>query len=81
MDDTLQKAALKNDGNKLTGDVEVLHKYGKQGTHTLRLRVEGTIAGGRIALNAVNPSVSGRWDYGGGSIQLAGEVKIAISAK
>jgi hypothetical protein len=82
MGDTLEKAALKSDGKKLTGEVEVLHKYGTQGTHRLTLRLEGTIEDGRLMLRALAPVVSGTWDFGGGGgIKLRGEVKITITAK
>lgn len=80
-DDKLQKAVLKSDGKKLVGEAEVAHKYGKQGTHILKMKIEGAIVDGRLSLQAVNPTVGGAWDWGGGSIKLIGEVKIAISVK
>ncbi len=78
--DTLQKAALKCDGKKITGDVEVLHKYGKQGTHVLALKLEGTIDDGRLTLKAVSTTVTGAWDSGF-PIKLKGDVKVTITAK
>jgi hypothetical protein len=80
MGDKLQKVALKSDGKKLTGEVEVLHKYGTQGTHTLKMKVEGSIEDGKVSLKTVSPTVTGTWSYGMGSIMLKGEVKIDISA-
>jgi hypothetical protein len=78
MDDKLEKAAFKNDGKKLIGDVEVLHRYGKQGTHTLKLRLEGTIENNRLKMKITESKVTGTWDYGGGTIQLQGKVDITI---
>ena len=80
-DDVLQKAMLKSDGKKLNGEAEVLHKYGKQGTHVLKIKLEGKIDEGRLSLNAIAPTVTGTWDYGGGVIKLTGEVKVTISVK
>lgn len=76
--DSLQKAALKSDGKKLTGEAEVLHRYGKQGTHTIQLRLEGSVEDGKVSLKVVAPSVAGTWDYGGGSIKLKGDAAIRI---
>jgi hypothetical protein len=78
MEDTLEKAALKSDGKKLTGEATVLHKYGKQGTHTLKLRLEGSVENGRVSLKVTESTVSGTWDYGGGQIKLQGNVEITI---
>jgi hypothetical protein len=78
--DKLEKVALKSDGKKLSGEVEVSHRYGKQGTHVLKLRLEGTLDGGRLTLKAVEPGVSGTWDYGGGTIKLGGKVDIQFEA-
>ncbi len=80
-DERLEKAALKSDGKRLTGEAVVLHKYGKQGKHTLRLRVEGSLEDGRLSLRALEPQVTGMWDYGGGSITLKGEATIKIDIK
>ena len=71
---------LKSDGKKLTGEAEVLHKYGKQGTHTLKLRLEGTIDGGRLTLKVVEANVSGTWNGGGFPVQLQGKVDITIES-
>lgn len=79
-DDTLEKAVLKSDGKKLIGEVEVLHKYGKQGTHTLKLRLEGTVDGGRLTLKVAESTVSGSWDSGF-PVKLQGKVDITIAVE
>lgn len=75
--DTLEKAALKSDGKKFTGEAEVLHKYGKQGTHTLKLKLEGAVEDGRVSLKVTDASVSGTWDSGF-SVKLQGKVEVKI---
>lgn len=78
MNDKVEKVKLKSDGKQLTGDAEVSHKYGKQGTHTLKFKLEGTIDAGKLTLRAVDPVVTGAWDWGGGSIKLTGKVVIVF---
>ncbi len=78
--DSLPKASLKSDGKKLTGSAEVLHKYGKQGTHLLKLSLEGTFEDGKLSLRVSESSVAGTWDYGAGMIKLQGKVDIKIEA-
>jgi Putative auto-transporter adhesin, head GIN domain len=65
----------------IKGPGEVQHKYGKQGTHTLKFRLEGTVENGVVTLQTVEPSVSGTWDYGGGTIELGGKCKITFKSE
>lgn len=78
--DSLEKAALKSDGKKLTGAVEVLHKYGKQGAHTLKLELEGSVEDGKVTLKVVESSVSGTWNSGF-AVKLGGAVKVTIEVE
>jgi hypothetical protein len=80
-DDTLEKAALKSDGKRLTGEAEVLRKYGKQGTHRLKLRLEGTVQENHLTLKVVESNVSGSWNYGGGSVDLKGKVEVTFQVE
>ncbi len=79
--DSLKTASLKSDGKKLVGDVEVQRKIGKQGTHVLKLKLDGAVDAGQVTLRVVSAAVSGTWDYGGGVIKLIGDVKVTITAK
>jgi hypothetical protein len=81
MNDSFKKIALKSDGKKLTGEVEILHKIGKQGTHLLKLPIEGTVTEKGLTLQVVEPTVTGAWDYGGGVIKLIGKVQVSIKAE
>lgn len=78
MGDILTKAKLKSDGKKINGEVEVAHKYGKQGTHMLKFKLEATLENGKLALRAVEPIIVGTWDWGGGMIKLVGKVDITF---
>jgi hypothetical protein len=75
--DTLEKASLKGDGKKLTGEAEVLHRYGKQGTHVIKVKLEGGVAGGKVTLKATDASVTGTWNAGFAT-KLKGGVTIKI---
>lgn len=76
--DTLEKAVLKSDGKKLSGEARVLHKYGQQGTHVLAIKLEGSFEENRLTLRATEVTVSGMWDYGGGFIKLTGQATVEI---
>lgn len=78
--DKLDTVKLKSDGKKITGDVKLTHKYGKFGVHTLTFKVEGTVEDAKLTLKAVKPVVSGKWNWGGGSIKLTGKVDIKFEA-
>jgi hypothetical protein len=73
-EDALDKVTLKSGGKKLSGTAEVVRKYGKEGTHRLKFKLAGEVADGRLTLRAVEATVSGTWDWGGGSVALRGEV-------
>jgi hypothetical protein len=79
--DVLEKAVLQSDGNKLKGEAQVLHRYGKQGTHVLKFPLEGTVDANGLTLQALQPTVSGVWDWGGGTITLKGEVKVQFEVR